>query len=88
MYVSSTVLGSGIVSTALLCGARRCPTDNLTLSRPVRIAIEHSEETEVQTCYVSTVRSKHTCILVDKISRMCVLGISGGRLHSEQRAVV
>ena len=43
----STVLGSGVVSTALQCGAGRCPTDNLTLSTPVRITIEHSEGNEV-----------------------------------------
>ena len=81
----STVLGSGVVSTALQCGAGRCPTDNLTLSTPVRITIEHSEENKVQTCHVSTVQK---VLLVDKISRMCVLGVSGGRFHPEQRAMV
>ena len=38
----STELGSGIVSTALQCGAERCPTD--LLETPVTITMQHSEQ--------------------------------------------
>ena len=43
----STKLASGIVSTALQCGTRRCPTDDLQLDTPVRITIEHSDSVKV-----------------------------------------
>jgi hypothetical protein len=43
----STELGSGILSTALQCGTRRCPTDNLKLDTSVQITVEHSEMIKV-----------------------------------------
>jgi hypothetical protein len=39
----SAELGSGIVSTALQCGSKMCPTDDLVLNTSVQITIEHSE---------------------------------------------
>ena len=36
------------MSTAVQCGNMRCPTDNLTLSSPVRIAIQHTEMAKVK----------------------------------------
>ena len=39
----STVLGPGIACAALLCGSRKCPTDNMALETPVRITIGHSD---------------------------------------------
>ena len=39
---NSSVLASGVVSTALQCGTGRCLTDNLTLSNPVLVTIQHS----------------------------------------------
>ena len=39
---NSSVLASGVVSTALQCGTGRCLTDNLTLINPVLVTIQHS----------------------------------------------
>ena len=47
MLSSSTELASGIVSTGLQCGTRRCPTGDLQLDTPVRITIEHSDTVKV-----------------------------------------
>ena len=35
------------MSTALQCGTKRCPTDDLQLETPVRITIEHSDTVKV-----------------------------------------
>ena len=48
IFMCSTVLGPGIVSTALQNGTEiRCSTDNLTLS-PVRITLRHTQDIEVK----------------------------------------
>ena len=39
---NSSVLASGVVSTALQCGTGRCPTHNLQLRSPVLVTIQHS----------------------------------------------
>ena len=45
--MNRSVLGSGIVSTALQCGAEKCPTDDLELDTPVLITIQHSDTIKV-----------------------------------------
>ena len=52
MLSSSTELASGIVSTGLQCGTRRCPTDDLRLDTPVRITIEHSDSVKVHSSLI------------------------------------
>ena len=44
---NSSVLASGVVSTALQCGTGRCLTDDLELNNPVRLTIQHSNITMV-----------------------------------------
>ena len=43
---------TGIVSTGLQCGTRRCPTDELQLNTLVRITIEHSDTIMVRTLFL------------------------------------
>ena len=40
------------MSTALQCGTRRCPTDDLQLDTPVRITIEHSDSVKVHSSLI------------------------------------
>ena len=48
MHTYSTELASGIVSTALHnVGGERFPTENLTLTSPVRVNFEHSDRIKV-----------------------------------------
>ena len=42
-----SVLASGVVSTALQCGTGRCLTNDLDLSSPVLVTIQHSNITKV-----------------------------------------
>ena len=44
---NSSELASGIVSTALQCRTGRCPTDDLMLSSPVLVSIQHSDMIKV-----------------------------------------
>ena len=43
----SSVLASGIVSTALQCGKGRCSTQDLHLNNPVIVHIQHSDAIKV-----------------------------------------
>ncbi len=43
LILHSSLLGSGIVSTSLQCGANLCDTTGYKLANPVVITIEHYE---------------------------------------------
>ena len=77
-HYNSTELASGIASTALQCGTRRCRTDNDSLSKPVLITIQHSEMLKVSVTITFLLKEETTFFRCSWMMIILVLNVSFG----------